>query len=64
MFSIDMQGGWECVWAPGKKIFGPSCNGGSAKLFYTIIVLMCQKNKHALPGTKMKHDIGVVNVYS
>jgi hypothetical protein len=49
---------------PGEKIFGPSCNGGSAKHFYTITILMCQKNKLALPGTKMKHDIGVENAYS
>jgi hypothetical protein len=42
MFSMDIQGGREWVRAPKKK-FGPSCNGGSAKRFYTIVVLMCQK---------------------
>jgi hypothetical protein len=30
MFSIDIQGGREWVWTPGK-FFGPSCNGGSVK---------------------------------
>jgi hypothetical protein len=50
---------------PGEKFFGPSCNGGSAKrILYDNCLDVPKKNKHAMPGTKIKHDIGVENVYS
>jgi len=64
MFSIDMQGGREWVWAPGKNFSGPPAKADQLNVFYTIIVLMCQKNKHTMSGTKIKHDIGVENVCS
>jgi len=62
MFSLHIQGGREWICAPGNKFSSPPATADRLNFLHDNCLDVQKKN--TLPLTKMKHDIGVENLYS